>query len=143
MTAKTDLTAQIAVLNRVLAEATKEHLACQGEGTYDYVGHSSGIETDDCPEPECKDGRVARFPGFRLTPCHFCGGDTTSPCEDCDDKRYLIRAGGLEDALAGLTRLEAAEVLDSIVVDVGDDSMPSADVILLKGLELVVEVAGL
>ena len=91
-------------------------------------------------------GRVARFPGFRHTPCDFCGGDETSPCEDCDDKRYLVRAGGLHDALAGLDGGEKWKwfrLMPLAENGVVGPYKPSASEILLAGLRGVIEVAGL
>ncbi len=171
MTTKT-LDSKIAAMSRVLADATKEHLACQGEGTYDYVGHGGGIETDDCPKPECKDGRAARFKGFRQE-CSWCRGkkrilkhflvigdepyrpvnDDYDPCTHCQKNGWQVRAGGVEDALAGLGIAEGIDILRTMCewlleLEPGlilrpDVPMPSADVIRAKTLELVIKVAGL
>lgn len=141
MTAATDLTLQIDAMNRVLAGVTRECPACKG---------AKNVEDDACPrclsaQTGLGTGRIARFPGFRQY-CDFCGGDETSPCEDCDDKHYLVRAGGLHDALARLPVLDALDVLRTFsqwVWLMDDAPMPSAPEILAKSLELVIKVAGL
>ena len=144
------MTTEIAALNRVLADATVECpvLWCEQAGGQTFLYEGPILEgclpckrhPTDCI---CQGtGRIARFKGFRHTPCDFCGGDTTSPCEDCDDKRYLVRAGGLEDGLAGLPKagLHQWDIrFHQWILELPSDipAMPNRDAIRLKGLRLV------
>lgn len=156
MTATTDLTAQIAILNRVLADATVECPECEG----------TRISLGSVCDFGCKgSGRIACFPGFRqeckcykgdphthLYTCFKClpmvlGGSTfkhSSDCLKCNGTGWQVRAGGLEDSFKGLESGDFSKVLEKL------DSWrlyrsprPTAPEILAEGLRLVIEVAGL
>ena len=158
-----DFTAQIAALNRVLAEAIKECPVCKGV---------KNVEDDACPrclsaQTGLGTGHLARFPEFRQE-CEDCFGqleidlyreekiEKTITCPTCNGIGWQIRAGGLEGALAGLTRPEVLHVLEGMSDYVyswwGDEKawslrqfhpMPPAPKILAKGLGLAIEVAGI
>lgn len=133
-----DLTT-VAAMNRPLAKATRE---------------CSCIESV-WSQPGCSD-RVARFPGFRQT-CQHCYVEghpwlndevgVPVPCHICKGLGWQVRAGSLEDALAGLSVDEACEVTYRITNWTWElDTrlpMPPADEILAKALELVIETAEL
>ena len=128
--APTDPTAHIAAYRRVLADATNECPHCLGAGG--WGGFACG--------PPCSGaGRIARFPGFR----QVCGHGPLG------SQVWEVRAGGLEDALAGLTRGLAYDVVKQLWIWIAAPGtttgkpMPSADEILAKGLRLVIEIAGL
>ncbi len=125
----TDLTAKIATMNRVLADATKE---CP-RLPFDDHGWVTCIH-------DCDRGRVARFPEFRQPCGHGPLGSQV----------WEVCAGGLEGALAGLTKDGACSVLGRLnklyfapTKSGGQEAMPHALEILAKGLELVIEVAKL
>ena len=160
MTAQTDPTDQIADRNRVLAEATKE---CPFTEPHRSQVHRlvSGKKLD------CKDNRVARFPGFRQE-CGSCNGSGemlvggrsggghvnpvgTTACLVCNGTGWQVALAGLEAALAGLRKGQALSFYAHLIgtwVDMEsleglEGPMPSAPEILAKGLELVIEIAGL
>ena len=111
---------------------------------------------------KCKGtGLVARFPEFRQE-CGACVEGKVNcvgpacrvehDCDFCNGTGWQVRAGGLEDGLEGLTVIEGMAVYERLQRDAKgeaetlrhpDDPMPSAPEILLKGLELVCEIAGL
>ena len=139
MPVATEPTAQIASYRKVLAEATKE-CPCQGCNRTPKEQHQV-----DCG---CKGtGLVARFPGFRQV-CQVCAG-YEGQGHDCPQDGWQVRAGGLEDALAGLIGLEFWRWRDRWTFAIGvpamadKASMPSGDTILAEGLRLVIEIAGL
>ena len=136
---------QITATRNTLAEATKECLEIP-----------RGLLECECNG----EGRVPRFPGFRqecrclgdephsklgCSSCWYPGAHTEA-CERCNGTGWQIRAGGLEDALAGLNKRDATYVLERLrfISEQGwTDPMPSAPQILAMALELVIEVAGL
>ncbi len=165
MTATTDLTANIVVMNRVLADATVECPECglnppETRGTMFVDGPGVVVGCDTCPGT----GRVARFPGFRQE-CSWCRGkkrilkhflvigdepykpvdDDYDPCTHCHKQGWQVRAGGLHDALAGLTRGQASDVLYGLMGEWphDDDPMPPTPEILAKSLELTIKAAEL
>ena len=153
MTATTDLTAQIAAYRKVLAEATKECPAALHTDmeSLEVACGACGIQGDA--------GRIARFPEFRQV-CenqeyHLRLGGSL-PCREdcfkCSGTGWQVHAGGLEDALAGLTRAQAWRFFVNfpsafeiwhapVTQQVGP--MPSAPEILAEGLRLVIEITGL
>lgn len=140
----TDLTANIAALNRVLADVTKEcPYAIRATEISAEIGER--VRHEETLKCNCQGtGLVARFKGFRQD-CNSIahrGGNRT--CLLCNGTSWHVRAGGLEDGLAGLTVDQIREVLEDLQAWVmQSDLTPSAPEILLKGLELVCEVAGL
>lgn len=128
----TSQTEQIATYYQALADATKECpcASCQlgdTEETCRCEGHPRCLGT----------GRVARFPEFRRACGHGQLGSQV----------WEVRAGGLEGALAGLSIQQAHQVFYQMrrwLTSLGSGvDMPSAQEILLKGLELVIKVTGL
>ena len=137
-TQSTDLTAKIAALNAVLAEATE---ACP-----DCSYH--GIATVGAPCDTCKGtGRIARFPEFRQE-CARCFGNSwicgpDKPSDGCGGRRWQVRAGGLEGGLAGLSTDGMALTLGMLAGWRRQGDKPFASEILLEGLRLVIQVGGL
>ncbi len=90
-------------------------------------------------------GRVARFPGFQQE-CTKCAGlgELGRHCQSCQGRRWQVRAGGLEDALAGLASFDRRhwgwQLWNWLQHDGGSATTPE---ILAEGLRLVIEVAGL
>lgn len=151
---------KIAALNRVLADATVEcrrykhgERAAQGESR-EKIG----------PCAKCHGtGRIARFSGFRqecnhrtvvVFPCpkectddefHIhSGGKHMDDCRGCNGLGWQVRAGGLEDGLAGLSFDEKW----GFFMAVGKDAkrlgvLTDRAEILAEGLRLVCEIAGL
>ncbi len=172
MTAKTDLTAQIAAYNRVLADATVECPRCRNTGGYEPVPRPGDMDFGPCFDCQGT-GRIARFLGFRqecrkqwvraddgnwvgmaeaawqsLTGYEWSKTHPAAHCT-CNGLGWQVRVGGLEDGLAGLTPDEFCTVTYQIYrrsIDILQDidaPMPSAPEILAEGLRLVIEVAGL
>jgi hypothetical protein len=144
---------RLVALQRTLAEATTL-CPCFGKdmckvcGVVEgYSGHHDTSTNPDDPCLVCQGtGEVARFPEDREY-CPFCGGDTTSPCEDCDDRHYMVRAGDSADGLAGLSVDQAQEWVTKFETWLEDfyvaGPMPSALEIRVKELELIRDAAGL
>lgn len=173
MVEQTKTAERLAALNAVLAEATK---ACpelhpwDGPPPYDR----SKPHSLDCKGICQGTGEVARFPEFRQV-CERCHGDgwlnedDISISQEFRDKhpdwykgcwgcggfgqekrgrRWLVRAGHLEDALAGLTKGQASLVhsnLNPVSWSMGWEAEPMSDpdTILVEALEMVCLVAKL
>jgi hypothetical protein len=159
MTLTTDPATRIAEFRRTLARATKACPELPPHGQVDGVGlkfrHWSKCIGG------CKGtGEVAAFEGFRqvcecmtarppIATCWRCAWEKHADnCENCNGLCWQVRAGGMADALAGVTRREAAEVyrqLDPMCEVTAEgpyanDPMPDPDTILAQALELVCEI---
>jgi len=150
-THSTDLKQQIAAHRRTLAEATKE---CPRQWYFD--GEPIPQDGPGCDHPdecECRaTGLVARFPGFRqkcaLQIVNWDGKiEHAADCWVCNSTGWQVAPGGLEDGLAGLDNdVEGLKFLGRLelwLLARSAGPMPSAPEILAKGLELVIEKAGL
>lgn len=160
MTTETDVKQRLAALRATLVGAT---MACPMR-VQQRVEHGAWTDHRHPPFCDCQGtGEAAAFEGFRQA-CAVCGGlghiesvpvvDARftvdirfEQCPDCSGLGWQARAGGMEDALAGLDHYAFAHTMLRLLYWRHNENdkkrKPDRDAILAEALKLVCKIKGL